>query len=59
MGRGVCWYSWSEQLASLDRLRAFAFRHVLPGHGRRFSAPSLEAMARALSRAQSALAPRR
>lgn len=59
MGRGVCWYSWPEQLASLDRLAAFRFRWVLPGHGRRFAAPSADAMAEALNAARQALAPRR
>ncbi|MGZ6060666.1 MAG: hypothetical protein ACXWLP_14485, partial [Myxococcaceae bacterium] len=44
MGRGVCWYSWPEQLRSLDRLRAFQFQWVLPGHGQRFRAESPEAM---------------
>jgi glyoxylase-like metal-dependent hydrolase (beta-lactamase superfamily II)/ferredoxin len=44
MGRGVCWYSWTEQLRSLERLRQYDFQWVLPGHGRRFRAPSVEAM---------------
>jgi len=37
--RSVCWYSWSEQVRSLERLLAFDFEWVLPGHGSRFHAP--------------------
>jgi glyoxylase-like metal-dependent hydrolase (beta-lactamase superfamily II) len=44
MGRGVCWYSWPDQLRSLVRLRDHRFEWVLPGHGRRFHAGSVEAM---------------
>lgn len=33
-GRSVCWYSWAEQTASMERLLAHPFGHVLPGHGR-------------------------
>jgi glyoxylase-like metal-dependent hydrolase (beta-lactamase superfamily II)/ferredoxin len=38
MSRSVCWYSWEEQVASLQRLLDFRFRFVLPGHGRRAAA---------------------
>ncbi|HVF90656.1 MAG TPA: MBL fold metallo-hydrolase, partial [Blastocatellia bacterium] len=31
----VCWYSWREQLASMERLLDYRFEWVLPGHGRR------------------------
>ena len=48
MGRGVCWYSWPDQLRSLARLRDFRFQWVLPGHGRRFRADSPAAMRAAL-----------
>ncbi len=48
MGRGVCWYSWPEQLRSLERLRDFRFAWGLPGHGRRWRAPSAGAMRAAL-----------
>jgi glyoxylase-like metal-dependent hydrolase (beta-lactamase superfamily II)/ferredoxin len=34
-GRGVCWYSWAEQTRSMERLLAFDFEWVLPGHGPR------------------------
>ena len=44
MGRNVCWYSWTEQLRSLERLRGFRFEWVLPGHGRRFRATTADAM---------------
>lgn len=36
MGRSVAWYSWSEQVKSLERLLAYDFEWVLPGHGRRY-----------------------
>ena len=32
--RGACWYSWSEQIRSMERLRDYTFEWVLPGHGR-------------------------
>src|SRR5262249_26040916 len=32
--RDACWYSWSEQTASMERLLAHRFDWVLPGHGR-------------------------
>ena len=32
--RRACWYSWSEQIMSMQRLRDFQFEWVLPGHGR-------------------------
>jgi glyoxylase-like metal-dependent hydrolase (beta-lactamase superfamily II)/ferredoxin len=40
MGRGVCWYSWDEQVRSLEKLLDHRFRWVLPGHGRRLEARS-------------------
>jgi len=39
-GRGVCWYSWREQTRSMEKLLAFDFEWVLPGHGPRFHAPA-------------------
>ncbi|MGO9836735.1 MAG: MBL fold metallo-hydrolase [Polyangiaceae bacterium] len=36
----VCWYSWSEQTRSMERLLDFDFEWVLPGHGPRFHAPA-------------------
>ena len=38
MSRSVCWYSWEEQVSSLERLLDLHFRFVLPGHGRRAEA---------------------
>jgi glyoxylase-like metal-dependent hydrolase (beta-lactamase superfamily II)/ferredoxin len=31
----VCWYSWTEQTRSMERLLDYQFEWVLPGHGRR------------------------
>ncbi len=31
---GACWYSWSEQIKSMERLLDYSFEWVLPGHGR-------------------------
>jgi glyoxylase-like metal-dependent hydrolase (beta-lactamase superfamily II)/ferredoxin len=31
----VCWYSWAEQIRSMERLLDYQFEWVLPGHGRR------------------------
>lgn len=36
--RSVCWYSWSEQTRSMERLLDFRFEWVLPGHGGRHRA---------------------
>jgi glyoxylase-like metal-dependent hydrolase (beta-lactamase superfamily II)/ferredoxin len=44
MGRGVCWYSWDEQVRSLEKLLEHPFRWVLPGHGRRLQAKSASEM---------------
>jgi len=33
--RSVCWYSWPEQILSMERLSAYDFDWVLPGHGER------------------------
>jgi glyoxylase-like metal-dependent hydrolase (beta-lactamase superfamily II)/ferredoxin len=32
--RDVCWYSWREQIRSMEKLLAYRFEWVLPGHGR-------------------------
>jgi glyoxylase-like metal-dependent hydrolase (beta-lactamase superfamily II)/ferredoxin len=48
--RAVCWYSWAEQRRSLERLLDLRFSWVLPGHGRRFRAPSAAAMRAELER---------
>lgn len=30
---GACWYDWSIQIASVERLAAYRFEHLFPGHG--------------------------
>lgn len=42
--RDVCWYWWAEQIRSMERLLQYRFTWVLPGHGRRYHAPSVEVM---------------
>jgi glyoxylase-like metal-dependent hydrolase (beta-lactamase superfamily II)/ferredoxin len=32
--RSACWYSWEEQIRSMEKLRRHDFEWVLPGHGR-------------------------
>ena len=32
--RSVCWYSWDEQIRSMEKLLRYDFEWVLPGHGR-------------------------
>jgi glyoxylase-like metal-dependent hydrolase (beta-lactamase superfamily II)/ferredoxin len=49
--RAYNWSSWERQLESLDKLLAFDFRYVLPGHGALFRADSPAAMRRELGRA--------
>ena len=36
--RRHCWYSWPELIKSMEKLAAYDFEWVLPGHGRRFHA---------------------
>jgi glyoxylase-like metal-dependent hydrolase (beta-lactamase superfamily II)/ferredoxin len=36
--RSVNWYSWKEQIRSMERLLDYRFTWVLPGHGRRVNA---------------------
>ncbi len=33
--RDVCWFSWQDQIRSMQRLLQYRFEWVLPGHGRR------------------------
>lgn len=40
--KGVCWYSWPEQIRSMERLLDFRFEWLFPGHGYRHHAPSDE-----------------
>ncbi|MEM7592759.1 MAG: MBL fold metallo-hydrolase [Cyanobacteria bacterium P01_A01_bin.83] len=34
--RRFCWYSWAEQIKSMEKLADYQFEWVLPGHGRRY-----------------------
>jgi glyoxylase-like metal-dependent hydrolase (beta-lactamase superfamily II) len=43
-----CWYSWPEQIRSMEKLLPYRFEWVLPGHGRRYHAASCEAMRKEL-----------
>jgi glyoxylase-like metal-dependent hydrolase (beta-lactamase superfamily II) len=38
--RSACWYSWSEQIRSMERLLDYRFEWVLPGHGRPVNLPA-------------------
>jgi glyoxylase-like metal-dependent hydrolase (beta-lactamase superfamily II)/ferredoxin len=40
--RDACWYSWSVQTRSMERLLDYRFEWVLPGHGRIHHAPAAE-----------------
>jgi len=31
-----CWYSWPEQIKSMEKLADYDFEWILPGHGRRY-----------------------
>jgi len=48
--RDACWYSWKEQIASMESLLDFSFEWVLPGHGEWHKAASPEEMRRELAR---------
>jgi glyoxylase-like metal-dependent hydrolase (beta-lactamase superfamily II)/ferredoxin len=48
--RDACWYSWEEQIRSMERLLDFTFEWVLPGHGAWRHAESPGAMRRELER---------
>lgn len=34
--RDFCWYSWAEQIKSMQKLADYDFEWILPGHGRRY-----------------------
>jgi glyoxylase-like metal-dependent hydrolase (beta-lactamase superfamily II)/ferredoxin len=42
--RDACWYSWEEQVGSMERLLDHRFEWVLPGHGWRYHATSAAVM---------------
>jgi glyoxylase-like metal-dependent hydrolase (beta-lactamase superfamily II) len=48
--RGVCWYSWPEQIRSMERLLDVECEWVLPGHGGRYRAESPAAMRQEIER---------
>ena len=54
-GADVTWFSWPEQQRSMVRLADHAFTWVVPGHGRRFHAPSPIAMRAELLRLAAAM----
>ncbi len=37
-----CWYSWPQQIESIEKLASFHFEWVLPGHGQRVHLPADE-----------------
>jgi glyoxylase-like metal-dependent hydrolase (beta-lactamase superfamily II)/ferredoxin len=39
--REACWYSWPEQIQSMEKLTQYEFEWVLPGHGRRYHADKI------------------
>ena len=49
--RSYCWHHWPTQLRSLERLLAYDFTWVLPGHGTSHRAGTPEAMRRDLEQA--------
>lgn len=55
--RSVCWWSWEDQIRSVEKLLAFDFSWVLPGHAGRMRCGSIEEMrvqtARALAACRS------
>lgn len=48
--RGVAWHSWSEQIASMERLLDVPFDRVLPGHGRPWRGESIAGAREELTR---------
>jgi glyoxylase-like metal-dependent hydrolase (beta-lactamase superfamily II) len=48
--RDACWWSWEEQIRSMERLLPLDFTLALPGHGERFRADSPAAMRREVAR---------
>ena len=48
--RDACWYSWTEQIRSMEKLLDFSFEWVVPGHGWKHHAASPAAMREQLER---------
>jgi len=42
--RDACWFSWTDQIRSMERLLDFSFEWILPGHGGWHRAASAQAM---------------
>lgn len=40
--RNHCWYDWKTQITSMEKLAAYTFEWILPGHGRRCNFPASE-----------------
>jgi glyoxylase-like metal-dependent hydrolase (beta-lactamase superfamily II) len=40
--RRFCWYDWSKQIQSMEKLSHYSFEWVLPGHGRRYHGTQAE-----------------
>jgi glyoxylase-like metal-dependent hydrolase (beta-lactamase superfamily II)/ferredoxin len=40
--RDYCWYSWPQQIESIEKLADYTFEWVLPGHGQRVKLPAAE-----------------
>jgi len=38
--RSVCWFSWPEQINSMEKLVRYDFDWVIPGHGERIHLPA-------------------
>ncbi|HVQ53629.1 MAG TPA: MBL fold metallo-hydrolase [Thermoanaerobaculia bacterium] len=53
--RDACWYSWDEQIRSMERLLDFSFEWVLPGHGGWHRAESPAAMRRGVEQCIAAM----
>ncbi|MDB5337224.1 MAG: beta-lactamase domain protein [Planctomycetaceae bacterium] len=47
-----CWYSWPQQVESIERLAAYHFEWILPGHGQRVRLPADEMKTQVLQLAQ-------
>lgn len=43
-----CWYSWSQQAESMERLADYGFEWILPGHGQKVHLPADEMRGRLL-----------
>lgn len=50
--KGVCWYSWKEQVKSIEKLLHYDFEWVMPGHGGwgHFGVSSLEKVSELIER---------